>query len=295
MPATVHWRQTIMTDSALAQAVEAFAASTVGWPDEALERAWAWQMYGEGVRVAFFRTYEELRELAVTVAAERAARGPAISTAQRALGQYHLAYRDLQAVVLGVTDADLDRAPAEGQWPLRAVLGHMIRADSGFLAVTWHALDQHRRGIVPVQAPTQAMLEAYWGDAATAVQQALAGPLAGILAYHARIHDRVMQDLGDITDGELSVPSLWWEEEEMSLRFRLHRFDSHLRQHTVQAEKTLDAIGRPPTEAKRLLRLIYAALSEAEGASLGAPDTAADERRAIASIIAARAEEMAKL
>src|SRR3712207_6856353 len=44
---------------------------------------------------------------------------------------------------------------------------------------------------------------------------------------------------------------------ELPLRFRLHRFDSHLRQHTIQAGKTLEGIGRAPSEAKRLLQLIY--------------------------------------
>jgi hypothetical protein len=57
----------------LGQAVERFAAVTRAWPDEALEREWKWRAYNEGVRHAFFRTYEELRELAVTLATERAA------------------------------------------------------------------------------------------------------------------------------------------------------------------------------------------------------------------------------
>jgi hypothetical protein len=52
-------------------------------------------------------------------------------------------------------------------------------------------------------------------------------------------------------------------------------------------------LGRGPSEAKRLLRLIYAALAEAEGAALGAatPSTWGE----VAAGIAARAEEVARL
>ena len=69
--------------------------------------------------------------------------------------------------------------------------------------------------------------------------------------------------------------------------------EAHLRQHTIHAEKTLEALGRPPSEAMRLLRLIYAALAEAEGAAIGAADVAAQQRTATAQAILARAAEVA--
>jgi hypothetical protein len=54
------------------------------------------------------------------------------------------------------------------------------------------------------------------------------------------------------------------------IRFRLHRFESHMRQHTIQIDKTLMLLGQPPTEVKRLLRLTYAAWADAENALIGA-------------------------
>jgi hypothetical protein len=50
----------------------------------------------------------------------------------------------------------------------------------------------------------------------------------------------------------------------MPLRFRLHRFEEHLRQHTIQIDKTLVGIGKPPTEAHRLVRNVYNALADVE-------------------------------
>ena len=55
----------------------------------------------------------------------------------------------------------------------------------------------------------------------------------------------------------------------MPLEFRLHRFDAHLRQHTIQAEKTLLAVMGAPNETKRLIRIVYAALAEVEGILFG--------------------------
>jgi hypothetical protein len=123
----------------------------------------------------------------------------------------------------------------------------------------------------------------------------LDGPLAGLQAYHEAFHQRVLDEFATITEAELAVSSLYWEKQEISLRFRLHRFDSHLRQHTVQIDKTLSALGRPPSEARRLLRLVYAALAEAEGATLGAPDVGAGLSREAAATIAARTHQIAAI
>ena len=279
-----------MSETGLAKTVERFAGMTQGWDDETLTRPWAWRTYDEGLRHAFFRTYEELCELAATTAAARATQGPAISTAQRLLGQHHRAYRDLKAVLLG-TDGLLDEVPAEGEWPLRKVLEHIIAADHTFFAVTRHALERGRRGKAP-RAITKEELVALIGTYAELEKAMESGSLGEILGWNDTRHRRILDDLAAISDGELGTPSLWWEEEEMPLQFRLLRFDSHLRQHTIQAEKTLDAVGHRPTEVRRLLRMIYNALAAVEGAALGAEDLEAEQVRAVAAGIAARLDDI---
>jgi len=285
-----------MFDTGLTRAVARFADLTQGLPDPALDRAWAWGAYdSEGVRFAFFRTYEELRELAARTAAQRSARGPALSTAQRILAQYHAAYRDLEAALLGLEAEDADRAPAEGEWPVRRTLAHVVAADLGFFGVVQYALDRHRSGDGrPAEIPEEAW-DALLGADEASIMAVLDGPLAGIRPYYEGIHERVLHAFSGIGEDELAVPSIYWEGYELSLRFRLHRFESHLRQHTVQIDKTLVGIGRPPNEARRLLRLIYAALAEAEGATIGAWDVGADLCQAAAEQIAARTEEIAAI
>jgi hypothetical protein len=80
----------------------------------------------------------------------------------------------------------------------------------------------------------------------------------------------------------------------MPVEFRLHRFDSHLRQHTIQIEKTLGLLGHYPTEAVRLLRLIYASLAQVEGALLGASETGTAEQDRVADTIHTRLQEILK-
>lgn len=285
-----------MFTTSLVRAVERFSAITQGVPDSELDRAWAWGVYdSEGVRFAFFRTYEELRDLAAKTAAARAAHGPAVSTAQRILAQYHWAYRDLQAALLGVGGDEEDRAPAEGEWPLRRVVGHIVGAEVGFYVAVKYALDRYRSGDArPAEIPDEEW-DAILGEDITSVEAILDGPLADIRSYQKVFHERILREFAGICEEELAIPSRYWEDYALSLRFRLHRFDSHLRQHTVQVDKTLAAIDRPPSEAKRLSCLLYAALAEAEGPAIGAGDIGAELRRLTAATIAARADEIAAI
>ena len=261
-----------MLDLSLFQAVESFTRAALAQTDADLERPWAWGDYNsEGIRFAFFRTYEELRTLAVSTAAERAAAGAAPTSARRILAQVHAAYRDLQAVLLRVDPLTAERVPAEGEWSVRQALRHIVAGEAGFLVVARHALNQHRAGDWQPEPPSPQVYLATIGLEDAEFDAILKSPVDKIQAFHAALHARILRDLDDITEIELELPAVYWEvSHPMSLRFRLHRFDSHLRQHTVQIEKTLAAIDCPVNEIHRLLRLIYAGLAEAEGAAFKA-------------------------
>jgi len=84
-----------------------------------------------------------------------------------------------------------------------------------------------------------------------------------------RSHVAILNALGSVTDAELDTPSYFWESEPYPIRFRMHRFEEHMRQHTIQVDKTLVAIGHPPTEAERLVRNLYNALAGVESVASG--------------------------
>ncbi len=282
-----------MIDADLTKTIEQFAHVTFKMSDAQLENAWAWQSYdSEGIRFAFFRTYEELRELATELKSERTLQAKSPSTAQLILAQYDAAYWDLQAALLGVGSEQMSQAPAEGEWPIRNTLSHIVVAELGFYVVVRYALDRYRSGdgqpaeiTKEIWAATSGMDEASFGAL-------MKGPVEGLRDYHSALHERVLREFADISDAELDKPSKYWEKELMSIRFRLHRFDSHLRQHTIQIDKTRAAIGLLPNEAQRLVRLVYSALADANGAIIGAWEIGENSRLELAKTINERAKEM---
>lgn len=264
------WKKGIALDTtnSLNTAVLEFARLTCSLPDADLEKPWDWRDYDEGVRFAFFRTYEDLRTLAVRLAAGRSAAGNGSTQAQHILGQYHAGYRDLQAILLGWTADQLEQSPGAEEWSVRQALKHIISAERNFYFMVHFALLDARLGNAQPTEMTEAIWDEFWagdpsqelGDTSTALE---------MLAYYEILHHRVLDEFATITSAELEAPAVYWEDRPYPIRFRLHRFDSHLRQHTIQIEKTLVALGLAPGEPRRLLRLVFAALAEVETATQG--------------------------
>lgn len=276
----------------LIDAVEYFAHLTLNLSDRDLERPWRWRAYDQGVRYAFMRTYEQLRQLAAALLSQRTRGEKPLTTAQRALGQYHAAYRHVQAVLLGVEDDLLDVSPRKDDWPLRMILGHVIAAEREYFSRIWQAVEQFRQEVEQPEEMPAEEIEEFVGPYDEFERMVNRLSLAGILAYYDSLHKRVIREIADIGDEELEAPSIWWEGVPMPVVFRLHRLDSHLRQRTVQIELLLEEVGPPPSEAKRLLRLVYAALAEVEGVIIGDWTIGKREQQELAAEIRLRAEEI---
>ena len=58
-----------------------------------------------------------------------------------------------------------------------------------------------------------------------------------------------------LDDAALRVDARW-AGLHIPIAFRLGRYGSHIREHTIQLDKTLVMIGRQPTEVERIVRLI---------------------------------------
>ena len=268
------------------QAVEALVRKTIALSDDDMGREWKWGVYDEeGLRFALLMAHHELRDLAVRLAAARE-REPA--QAARILAQYHQAYRDLSGLLASVRTDDLDRVSAEGEWPVREVCKHMLGAEYGFLAVTRLGLERAlaRNASEPSDEEWNAFRAPIAVDRDKATASIATADIEGIRNAFAEIHIRVLRELRDITDDQIEAPAWFWDGA-MPLRFRLHRFEEHLRQHTIQLDKTLLGIGRPPTEAHRLVRNIYNALADVEMERAAADDLRATLARTIAERVAA--------
>ncbi len=259
--------------------------ASVHLTDEDLGREWAWKEYDEeGIRFALLMAHHELRDLAATIEEERSSSATPITAAQRLLGLYHDAYRDLTGALAGITDEELDRAPAEAEWPVRKALEHMLGAESGFRTSMVLALRIRRAG--QDRPATDAEIDAL------NVPERVEGDKRAVLDGLFRSHTRILRELGDVRDDELETPSQFWEDTKYPVRFRLHRLEEHMRQHTVQVDKTLAGIGHPPTEAERLVRLLYQAIGRVEAGLLGARDIAAAAQERSAAFVEGLARDV---
>lgn len=266
----------------LAAAVASLAEASHALSDNDLGQPYRWGAHQEGVRFALLGAMHELRALAVTLAAARRREGLLLSRAQHALAQYHAAYRDLEAAMLGVTAEEYEQPPAPGEWPLRTVYGHMVGAERNFFALVHYGLRRQREGGDLDPRLPDGEANRLLGPFEEFLPIMESGARADMAAFHAASHDRALAEFAAISDAEIDGPSIWWENEPYSLEYRLHRMEAHLRQHTIQIDKTRAQLGRPATEAQRLLRQVYAALAEVEGALIGAEPLGAAERAAVA-------------
>jgi len=281
-----------MFNPTLTNAVENFAHLILPLTEKDLEREWIWKDHDEeGIRFACFVTLQELRHLAMTLSTLRSPLTPA----QHILSQYHAGYLDLQAAVLGLSDEDAEKIPSEGEWQVRKVYAHILGAEINFTIVIRYALEKHRAGNWTPDNISDEDENRLSGMNEAEFRALINSPLSNMLAYHQDLHSTILDEFSKITTEELDLPSTFWEETRFPIQHRLHRYEAHFVQHTIQIDKTLVAIGQPPTESQRLIRKIYAALAEANGQMLSAEKMDDTVIRTTASSIVERTKNIEKL
>jgi hypothetical protein len=286
-----------MINPELTTAVEKFAASMADMPDEKLDTAWLWKGHDEGVRFAYFVTLLELRQLAVKLASDRSmgVKLPPRNSAQRILAQYHSAFMDLQATLLGVSAKNALVPPEKKEWPIRTIYSHILSAELNFSAVIRFALENHRSGKwLPNPIPAKEY-QRLIGMKQKEYNTLLEASLSKLVSFHRKIHPSMLREFAVITNDELALPAAYWEETRFHIGYRLHRFEAHLRQHTIQIDKTLIAIGIFPSEANRLNRMLFSALAEINGFLIVQEDKKNQESIELARTIEARVKELNKI
>ncbi len=233
-----------------------------------LEITWKWKGYNEGIRFANFRVYEELRQLAVNLRAERIKNGNPASIAQNILAQHHQAYFDLLALLQGVDEDTFDFKQNENEWSVRNTLQHSIEGEWSFLMAVETGIKRIRNN-EEQQKFTRENWTQHFEERGGFTDAYFEKPLEEILTLFERLHHEVGEIFSDIKNDELAQKVIFWEEELLPIQFRIHRFDAHLRQHSIQAEKILLAAGHDFSEARVLGRRILNALAEVEGTQFG--------------------------
>ena len=193
------------------------------------------------------------------------------------MGLAQSAFGDLRGLLAGLDDALLDRAPAEGEWALRQILAHAIGVERSYRTNTEYSIT--RGSEEPVLMPVERRPAPDPADAS--------GGALDILGRFAARRAETDAALGAVAETALARPTRWGALE-VDVRFRLHRFASHIAEHTYQCEKAIRALGAYGGDARAIARRIGAMRGLHERRSphdrLQALDAALAEKARLAAI-----------
>jgi len=265
-------------------------------PDERLTCLWVWDGNDINVRYAFYRMLEILESGTAEVA--RAIGGQESSEAREAVGQTSAARWDLQGVLAGLSDLDLDADPGGGEWTVRQTMAHIIGGQRGYAwgSAYWISVRHEPKPEGPRRAPDHLFASMPEDD------EEATGTLIDVRRKLDDIVDAASSRFATLTTDEMDAAAGWYGFP-VTVGFRMWRWPSHIEEHTVQVEKTLDMINHRRTEVERLVRLNARALGRLEalvfgraaeqldaGAVAATIDRVADELRGMATPVKAAAD-----
>jgi hypothetical protein len=225
-----------------------------------LEGMWPWpgSTSEVEVRYGYYRLFELLEQAAADVIA---ALGGVVAAPGGRLGSAATVARwSLHGLLLPLADADLDRDPGNAEWTVRQTMGHMVQSQQFYGSFTAWWL---------TQAPTPAAIPPVALTYEVPSEEDLsAGSVTDVRTRLDTLLDLAMARLGGLNDEQIAVPARW-SGGEVTVGFRIGRWASHIREHTIQVEKTLVMLDWPTTEVQRLVRLIFEAYGRLEETVFG--------------------------
>ncbi|MEO8229305.1 MAG: DinB family protein [Chloroflexota bacterium] len=248
---------------AVRTALQAALDDLLAVPDAALESVWEWRIGfvdNTDVRYGFYRIHERLEEAAAEVVGGRVGggEGPGVGPVVPFFGALTAARWELRAALAPLQPADLDADPGSGEWTVRRTLGHIVGSQRGYGWYTaWWLRRGHSDEPLPKRVDSSEMPPELPEEG-----EALGTP-SEILARLDDLVDLAAGRFAGLTEDQLTIPARW-SGLPVDLRFRMNRLGSHLREHTIQVDKTLALTGREPTEVERLVRLIGASYGRLE-------------------------------
>jgi len=234
-----------------------------------MEKPWAWKGDSEvELRYAFYRISEDFERAGIDAAAATRANNLERGRAADLIAPATAARWDLQGILVQLPDAAWDAKPGGEEWTVRQTLGHIIGGQRGYAAATawWQAQALPVDANLPTARPN--VYEALPSD-----EEEEAGTPAEVRARLDEVLDRSTERLAGLPSGRLAHGTRW-VGFALDIGFRVGRWSSHIREHTVQVEKTLVMIGHAPTEVDRLIRLILAEWGRAEAIVYGSVEAA---------------------
>ncbi len=254
--------------------------------DAELIQPWPWKGGSEEeVRYGFYRIAESFELAGIEAQALLRATGIERGRAADRISPVTAARWDLQGVLLALPDSAWDLDPGHEEWTIRQTMAHAIQSQRYYgVGTAWWQKQAYPADdpALPPVAP-----ESIYENLPAEDEEGQGTP-SEVRDRLDSVVDASSSALGGLPADRLAFGARW-SGFAIDIDHRLGRWSSHIREHTVQIEKTLAMIGREPTEVDRLVRLILAAWGRAEAEVYGAVDADAAANGLAAAAIAARA------
>jgi hypothetical protein len=186
---------------------------------------------------------------------------------------------DLQGVLAGLSDSDLDADPGGGEWTVRQTMAHIIGGQRGYAwgSAYWISVRNEPKPEGPRRAPDE-LFASMPEDEVEAT-----GTLADVSQKLDDIVDATSSRYATLTTDEMAAAAGWYGFP-VTVAFRMWRWPSHIEEHTVQVEKTLDMLRHRATEVARLVRLNHRAMGRLEALVFGRATEQLDEAGVAATL-----------
>ncbi len=237
-------------------------------PEAALAGPWAWKGGGgeEEVRYGAYRAAEALEQAEIEARALTSEADPGERQAARIIGPATAARWDLHGLLVPLDEALLDADPGGGEWSVRLAIGHTIAGQRGYVWGTAWWLEQAYDRTNP-DIPRK-IDESLWETLPDEATTEAAGSVDDLRLRLDEILDLSAERMAGLPDDRLALGSAW-SRFHVSIGFRLGRWASHIREHSIQVEKTLAFLGHVPSEPARLTRHVLASYGRAEAVVFG--------------------------
>lgn len=160
---------------------------------------------------------------------------------------------DLRGALLPVRDGDLDSVPADAEWTLRQTVSHVVTSQEWWAwlfdlwvregSVEWPAKD-----VIPDRFRAPGQLPGTVPDLMRTLDAEVDRFCLALVSLVPRLEEKVR-----------------WNRTQVPLRFYPLRASQHLREHTIQVDKTLAMLGLSPNEQQRIARLLLSSAGRLEG------------------------------
>ena len=271
--------ETGIAQTPIAREVRRFCNTLIQVPDHELMVDWpgvqgegGWAHYTDCLRELCLGIYQMLMDVATDAAQQRNAQGRGLSRAQMIVRDWQVAFRDLQASLIGLKGAEYDQQHLHQNYTLgkqRTIRNNIVHC---VMAEFWaHApairstLEASRSNIERTDKVSPAMLN--WEKYGPAPSNF--GNLHSLLALWEQRHQQLVEEFSGISDAELDATRSWWEDSPVSIKFRMCRLGWHFHDHAAVVETICQRIGHERSETELLAKLLFNALGRAEGEMVG--------------------------